>query len=91
MAKRIIHLVIKVGEKINHDPDTSDLLRLYFLPDYNVSLAEVIIPGGGEGGGYCHLSAREGGGGLGVAWGGHHPRWVEGGGVVWGVAAGGVS
>jgi starch phosphorylase len=44
MAKRIIHLVVKVGEKINKDPDTRDLLRLYFLPDYNVSLAEVIIP-----------------------------------------------
>jgi hypothetical protein len=46
MAKRIIHLVVKVGDLINKDPDTRDLLRLYFLPDYNVSLAEVIIPGG---------------------------------------------
>jgi starch phosphorylase len=44
MAKRIIHLAVKVGEKINKDPDTKDLLRCYFLPDYNVSLAEVIIP-----------------------------------------------
>jgi starch phosphorylase len=44
MAKRIVHLICKVGEKINHDPDTKDLLRLYFLPDYNVSLAELIIP-----------------------------------------------
>lgn len=46
MAKRIIHLVCKVGEKINTDPDTKDYLQLYFLPDYNVSLAEIIIPGG---------------------------------------------
>jgi starch phosphorylase len=46
MAKRIIHLAVKVGEKINKDPETKDLLRCYFLPDYNVSLAEVIIPGG---------------------------------------------
>jgi starch phosphorylase len=45
MAKRIIHLAVKVGELINKDPDTKDLLRCYFLPDYNVSLAEVIIPG----------------------------------------------
>lgn len=45
MAKRIIRLVNAVGEKINHDPDTKDYLRLYFLPDYNVSLAETIIPG----------------------------------------------
>ncbi|KAI8467049.1 MAG: starch phosphorylase [Monoraphidium minutum] len=44
MAKRIIHLVCKVGEKINTDPDTKDYLQLYFLPDYNVSLAEIIIP-----------------------------------------------
>lgn len=41
MAKRIIRLVTAVGEKINHDPDTRDYLRLYFLSDYNVSLAEV--------------------------------------------------
>lgn len=45
MAKRIIHLVVKAGDVINKDPDTRDLLRCYFLPDYNVSLAEVIIPG----------------------------------------------
>lgn len=44
MAKRIVHLVCKVGEKINHDPETKDLLRLYMVPDYNVSLAELIIP-----------------------------------------------
>ncbi|KAL6765007.1 starch phosphorylase [Haematococcus lacustris] len=45
MAKRIIRLVNRVGELINHDADTKDLLRLYFLPDYNVTLAETIIPG----------------------------------------------
>mmetsp|Transcript_11859 Transcript_11859/g.25461 ORF Transcript_11859/g.25461 Transcript_11859/m.25461 type:complete len:871 (-) Transcript_11859:450-3062(-) len=45
MAKRIIRLVTAVGEKINHDPETKDYLRLYFLPDYNVSLAETLIPG----------------------------------------------
>lgn len=44
MAKRIIRLTTAVGEKINHDPETKDLLRLYFLSDYNVSLAETIIP-----------------------------------------------
>jgi hypothetical protein len=41
MAKRIIRLVTAVGAKINHDPDTKDYLRLYFMSDYNVSLAEV--------------------------------------------------
>jgi starch phosphorylase len=50
MAKRIIHLICKVGEKINADPDTKDILQLFFLPDYNVSLAEIIIPGEGWGG-----------------------------------------
>jgi hypothetical protein len=46
MAKRIIHLVCRVGEVINADPETRDLLQLFFLPDYNVSVAELIIPGG---------------------------------------------
>ena len=45
MAKRIIKLVGAVGTKINSDPDTGNLLKLVFVPDYNVSLAEVIIPG----------------------------------------------
>ncbi|KAG2434907.1 hypothetical protein HYH02_012105 [Chlamydomonas schloesseri] len=44
MAKRIIRLVTAVGDVINKDPETKDYLRLYFLPDYNVSLAETIIP-----------------------------------------------
>ena len=45
MAKRIIKLISAVGAKINADPDVGDLLKLVFVPDYNVSLAEVIIPG----------------------------------------------
>ncbi len=45
MAKRIIKLISAVGNKINSDPDVGDLLKLVFVPDYNVSLAEVIIPG----------------------------------------------
>ena len=44
MAKRIIKLVSAVGDKINSDPDVGDLLKLVFIPDYNVSLAEVIVP-----------------------------------------------
>jgi glycogen phosphorylase len=44
MAKRIIRLVTAIGEKVNHDDDTNKYLRVYFLPDYNVSLAEKIIP-----------------------------------------------
>lgn len=36
----------QVGNVINNDPETKDLLQLYFLPDYNVTMAETIIPGG---------------------------------------------
>ena len=45
MAKRIIKLVSAVAEKINADPEVGDLLKVAFIPDYNVSVAEVIIPG----------------------------------------------
>jgi len=45
MAKRIIKLVSAVGEKVNNDPNIEGMLKVVFLPDYNVSLAEVIVPG----------------------------------------------
>lgn len=45
MAKRIVALANAVSKKVNNDPEVGDLLKLYFLPDYNVSLAEVLIPG----------------------------------------------
>jgi starch phosphorylase len=44
MAKLIIRLIHDVARVINADPATSDRLRLVFIPDYNVSVAEHIIP-----------------------------------------------
>ncbi len=43
-AKMIIKLANDIAAVINRDPATRDLLRLVFLPNYNVSLAEIIIP-----------------------------------------------
>lgn len=48
MAKRIIKLVCAVGDKVNNDPAIGDLLKVIFMPDYNVSGAEYLIPGIGE-------------------------------------------
>lgn len=44
-AKKIIKMVNAVGTKVNSDPDMGDLLKVVFVPDYNVSLAEILIPG----------------------------------------------
>jgi starch phosphorylase len=40
----IIKLANDIASVVNADPQTRDLLRLVFLPNYNVSLAEIIIP-----------------------------------------------
>ena len=44
MAKQIIQLIVAVSSMINHDPDVQDKLKVVFMEDYNVSLAEIIIP-----------------------------------------------
>ncbi|HEX8153926.1 MAG TPA: glycogen/starch/alpha-glucan family phosphorylase, partial [Thermoanaerobaculia bacterium] len=44
MAKLIIKLIHSIGEVVNADPRTRDWMRVVFLPDYRVSLAEVIMP-----------------------------------------------
>jgi starch phosphorylase len=51
MAKLIIKLINSVAHVINSDPRTRGLLRLVFLPNYNVSTMEIICPG-------CDLSEQ---------------------------------
>ena len=43
-AKLIIKLVHDVGRVVNNDPAVRGLLKVVFIPNYNVSLAELIIP-----------------------------------------------
>eukprot|EP00898_Chlorokybus_atmophyticus_P004701 jgi/Chlat1/5231/Chrsp33S05080 len=43
-AKRIVKFVSMVGHVVNNDPEIEDLLKVVFVPDYNVTLAERLIP-----------------------------------------------
>jgi starch phosphorylase len=44
MAKLIIKLIHSVGDVVNSDPDVGDKLKVVFLPNFNVTLAERIYP-----------------------------------------------
>jgi len=43
-AKAIIHLTNMVADMVNNDPDTSSLLKVVFVHNYNCSWAEKLIP-----------------------------------------------
>ena len=43
-AKAIIKLITSVSQKVNNDHTVGDLLKVIFLPNYNVSSAQIIIP-----------------------------------------------
>jgi len=44
LAKLIIKLIGDVGAMVDADPTTSGKLKVHFLPEYNVSLAQRLIP-----------------------------------------------
>ncbi len=43
-AKQIIKLIHSVADVVNNDEKANDLIKVAFLPDYRVSLAQLIIP-----------------------------------------------
>ncbi|MBE7030729.1 MAG: glycogen/starch/alpha-glucan phosphorylase [Ruminococcaceae bacterium] len=44
MAKQVIRLIVAVANLVNSDPAVNGKLKVVFLEDYKVSLAELIIP-----------------------------------------------
>ncbi|OBZ90239.1 Glycogen phosphorylase 1 [Choanephora cucurbitarum] len=44
IAKMVIKLINTVAQVVNNDPSIEGLLKVVYIPDYNVSLAEIITP-----------------------------------------------
>ena len=45
-AKRIIKLINSVAAVVNADPDVGGRIKVVFIPDYNVSVAELVVAAG---------------------------------------------
>ncbi len=46
IAKNTIRLINTVAEKVNNDPRIKNKLKVVFMPNYGVSLAQIMIPAG---------------------------------------------
>jgi starch phosphorylase len=46
IAKSVIKLINTVAQQVNSDKTVNDRLKVVFLPNYSVSLAEIMIPAG---------------------------------------------
>ena len=44
LAKQIIHMIYNLSQVINNDPAVKDKLKIVFMEDYRVTLAELMIP-----------------------------------------------
>ncbi len=45
IAKLVIKLINNISQVVNNDPRVGDQLKVVFIPDYKVSVAEVVFPG----------------------------------------------
>ncbi len=45
-AKRVIKLINSVGAVVNADPDVAGRIKVVFLPNYNVTISELVVPAG---------------------------------------------
>ena len=45
-AKRVIKLINSVAAVVNADPDVAGRIKVVFLPNYNVTISELVVPAG---------------------------------------------
>ena len=45
-AKRVIKLINSVAAVVNSDPDVAGRIKVVFLPNYNVTISELVVPAG---------------------------------------------